>query len=262
MHLDERFGEMGLLLRQQWRQDSHAVQVPDVLGDLRGRDLHQVLLEDIPRPDPHDGRRVRLHGRGTRHEVQQRELAEAPAGAHGADRLGLDRVLALVVLALLGLEDGELALLDHVEVIGLEVALRDDLFPSRHRFLPHFVGERLDDAVLQLDDAGEIRVAPDRFLDEVVVLGRLGVRGLALHALFAFGDAHGPAVREQQLLVEAEVPEVGLGDLEGRQGALGLDRGGPGLVADERLLPEVVARLEGRHVLLVTVLRYQHLRLA
>mmetsp|Transcript_137876 Transcript_137876/g.428454 ORF Transcript_137876/g.428454 Transcript_137876/m.428454 type:complete len:674 (+) Transcript_137876:532-2553(+) len=240
-HLVERLGELLLLIVLERIQELDPVQVLDVLlGHLVGG-IRQDVLELRPVDDHHSRTRLGNDGRGARCEVHERELAETLAlcqltcagrrGVLGALPLGRD-------------QDLEGAVHHDVEVVGI-AALLDDLGPLRHFLLPHDLDHGVDPVLLEVHNAVQVRVRLQGRLHGTDLVGSLVTRRLLLHS--GRPSADGPALRELQLVLQAERLELLAADRQRFHLGLRLDRGRPGLVAEQRVLAEEVAGLQLRH---------------
>mmetsp|Transcript_95712 Transcript_95712/g.247439 ORF Transcript_95712/g.247439 Transcript_95712/m.247439 type:complete len:369 (-) Transcript_95712:10-1116(-) len=228
------------------------LQVLDVLLDRGVRCLHQDALELLPVDDPEGRLGLGLHRRRPGHQVEEGELTEAAALRHRAHVLGAAprrRPLGALPLRLQvdGQEDFEGALLHDVEVVGREVALGDDLRASGHRLLPRDVDDALHPRLVQRDHRLQVLVGPQGIRNEVALRRRLR-RGRPRLQLAAAAASDGLAVGELELLIEPQLLEQLARDLEGAQRGVRGDCRRPRLVAQQRVLAEVVASLQLGHL--------------
>mmetsp|Transcript_81784 Transcript_81784/g.217041 ORF Transcript_81784/g.217041 Transcript_81784/m.217041 type:complete len:288 (-) Transcript_81784:285-1148(-) len=241
-HLHERPGKLHLLIQQQRLQHGNTVQALDVLLLCLLRRVGECSLEVCSMNDPDDGVRLGLDGRRAGRAVQQGELAKAAPGAHVAG----GGVVARHGHALQGAgapvpQHLEAAALHYVEVLGTQVALRDERHAHGHLLPPSQVHHHGYAVVVQLDHRVEVAVLHQRLSHELPLL--LGLRAGRLHRAQVVRPApDGPALRELELLMEPQRVELLAGDLEGHHlGGRG-DGRRTRLVPQERGFAEVVSR--------------------
>mmetsp|Transcript_86669 Transcript_86669/g.245759 ORF Transcript_86669/g.245759 Transcript_86669/m.245759 type:complete len:283 (+) Transcript_86669:1471-2319(+) len=230
--------------------------------------FHDYALEVPAVYHPDARRRKRLHGGGRGDGVHQGELAEAiahPGGAYLPHRARVGRrprgrrhggiagqgVVALFPVRKVYVEG---PLFDDKEGrLGHVVPLPDD-----HLVLgdgsPHSrVGEHLQLLLVHCDECLQVLVRPQTADDGLALSQRL-LRNHRGHLLKIVVDlvgrvAHGPALREIQVAVQAQLLELAPQDLQGDELRVGRDGGVPRLIVQQGVLPEIVARLDRGHVL-------------
>mmetsp|Transcript_23083 Transcript_23083/g.52512 ORF Transcript_23083/g.52512 Transcript_23083/m.52512 type:complete len:406 (+) Transcript_23083:812-2029(+) len=167
-HLVQSLGQLDLLIILQRLEKFDLVEVLDVLFAGLHRRARQNALEGSAVDHPDNGWGLGRDRGGTRREVHQRELSETlprtvlADGVHLLHRGGT-------------LSNGyvELSLRDDVEVIGVEIALSDDLLPRRDGLLPHASDDLLDLRVIERDHGGQIRIALQCLAHHLLLCGSL-----------------------------------------------------------------------------------------
>mmetsp|Transcript_29545 Transcript_29545/g.84978 ORF Transcript_29545/g.84978 Transcript_29545/m.84978 type:complete len:374 (-) Transcript_29545:22-1143(-) len=233
-HFNQGLRDGLLLLLAQRLEHLHPIEVCHCLRRLLIVARGQHLLEVLPVDGPDDRRLPGDDCGRSRRQVQQSELAEAPALPNGRNRhrQGI-RTLPLGVAQ--GREQHlEGALLNDEEAVGVQAALGDDLLALRHHPLLRRVGHLAKGALAQeAYGALQVFVVPNRVHDQLVLRRRLRrPRGaklvLATTAVLAATAAasavwrfsplacgilhHGLPVREHQAFVQVQAPEVVPGD--------------------------------------------------
>mmetsp|Transcript_76771 Transcript_76771/g.203866 ORF Transcript_76771/g.203866 Transcript_76771/m.203866 type:complete len:676 (-) Transcript_76771:172-2199(-) len=243
-HLVQRLGEFELLVVLERVQQLNLVQQLDVLlgrfsgcGSQDALELHAVNDHDGPVGLGCD--RCCAWG-----EIHEGKLAEAHTLGKCRRRCCRRALGALRLARLLDLHF-ELALDYYVEVVGVEVALLDDLIASRHRLLPHEADHLLNLAIIQHDHSLQVLVAPQPCYHQLLLFWRLWARRLHLNFCPA-SPSHCTTLGKLQLLVEAQPLELRTVDAQKTDLSGSPDRCRPGLFAQQGVLAKVVAGLQLR----------------
>mmetsp|Transcript_115942 Transcript_115942/g.334818 ORF Transcript_115942/g.334818 Transcript_115942/m.334818 type:complete len:237 (-) Transcript_115942:232-942(-) len=181
-------------------------------------------------------------------------LREAPRTRrlpiHNAGPPGL--VLAAMGLAAVrlntGHEDFELAVLDDVEIIRNQVAFLDEFLSCSYALLPSDIHQLLYPNLIQAHHGLQVLVHMQSLCDQRPLLIGLWRRRLGLGNPLASATDCLP-VCELQLLMQTQLLELFPCDLQGLQGGVCGNRREAGLVAEERVLPKVIAHLQRGHLL-------------
>mmetsp|Transcript_66630 Transcript_66630/g.216822 ORF Transcript_66630/g.216822 Transcript_66630/m.216822 type:complete len:505 (+) Transcript_66630:797-2311(+) len=246
--LHQCIGNLHVLVILQCRQHLDLLQIADVLRCEVVRRFGQDALEVVPVNDPDDRIDLGLDGGGSRGEVEQRQLAKAAACVDAADSCagGLG---ALALLA--GDEDLEAARLDDVKVVRVEVTLPDDIGTRSDLLLPRNADHSSQLKVVERHHGFEVGVRLESFLHERPLRSRLRGGRFDLDLLVAAAD--GVSLGELQFLLQAESLELLPRDPQSRHRGGRGDRRGPGLVAEQRVLAEIIPSFERCHDLPVDI---------